>query len=280
MKTLFVSTDFSAAGNNAVRFAAHYAEDFETKLVVFHAVHMPNFHATIGEAELMQIKRDAEEAKRGELDGVLSDLYRELGLKRSERVTAATRIGPFAADTIMEAAENCQADLLILGTHGASGMKLLGSITTEIIFNAKTPVLAIPPQCVYKRIESMVYATDLKNTLNELRLIVPIARKMNAVIEVLNLDFNKSETKPALEVEKWEKELQYEKIKMVIQKEIHGMTMIQQLEQYLQTRKPEILVMFPEERSVFDKVFVRSKTEELAYQAMLPLLTFLKSSVK
>jgi nucleotide-binding universal stress UspA family protein len=280
MKTLFVATDFSAAGNNAVRFAAHYAADFETRLVVFYAVHMPSFHATIGEAELLQVKKDAEETKRKELDAVVNDIYQELGLKRSEKITAAAKIGPFAADTIMGAADDCQADLLILGTHGSTGMKLLGSITTEIIFNAKTPVLAIPPQCVYKRIESMVYATDLRNTVNELRCIVPIAIKMNAEIEVLNLDFDKHENKPILDVQNWEKQLNYDRIKMVVQKEIPGMTIVEQMEQYLQKRKPEIMVMFPEERSVFDKVFVRSKTEELAYQAMLPLLTFLKSSVK
>jgi len=38
--------------------------------------------------------------------------------------------------------------------------------------------------------------------------------------------------------------------------------------------------MFPEERSLFDKLFVRSKTEELIYDTKLPLLTILKSSVK
>jgi hypothetical protein len=45
-------------------------------------------------------------------------------------------------------------------------------------------------------------------------------------------------------------------------------------------RRPGVFVIFPEERSLLDKLFVRGKTEELVYQIKLPLLTFLKSRVR
>lgn len=280
MKTLFVSTDLSAAGNNSVKFAAHLAEDFDCKLVVFHAVHLPPFKPTIGEADLLQMKKDTVVAQQKELDQLVDKLYREEGLKRnSDRVTAAVRIEAFVADAIMESAEEQHADLIIVGTHGASGMKMLGSITNEIIFKAETPVLAIPPQSRYKRIETMVYATDLKNTVNELKCIVPIATRMNALIEVLNLDYGKGEAGLILDETSLAKLVQYDRIKVVIRKEIKGMSMLEEMEEYVESRKPDILVMFPEERSVLDKIFVRSKTEELAYDAKLPLLTYLKSIV-
>jgi hypothetical protein len=74
--------------------------------------------------------------------------------------------------------------------------------------------------------------------------------------------------------------VKYKWLKIIVQKERPGLTIIEQLQRYLKINKPEILVMFPEERSLFDKLFVRSKTEELVYQIKLPLLTFLKSRVK
>jgi nucleotide-binding universal stress UspA family protein len=281
MKTLFVSTDFSAAGNNSVKFAARYSADLASNLVVFHAAHLPFFKPAITEAELLQLKKDTEEAKLKELDLVLSKIYQDLGLKRDAgKVVTAVKIEAFAADAILESCMDYHADIIILGTHGATGLKMLGSITTEIIFKAEIPVLVIPSQSEYKKIETMVYATDLKNTINELKCIVPVASRMNATIEILNLDAGKSGTMPDLEERNLMKQVNYDRIKLVIQKEERGMTLLEQMEQYIDRRKPEILVMFPEERSVFDKIFIRSKTEELAYDAKLPLLTYLKSSVE
>ncbi len=279
MKTLFVSTDFSAAGNNAVKFAIRYAAATGTHLVVFHAAYLPHFDPTISKADLLQLKKDTTETGRKNLDQALTKIFGDLGKKRSEeKVTLLVKHAPFAADAIMETGKELKADLHIIGTHGATGLKILGSITCELIFKAETPVLAIPPHCEYKKIETMVYATDLKNTVSELRCIVPLARPLNAMIEVLNLDFGTSVKKP-LKLESLTKDLKYEKMKIVIQKGIKGKSILEQIKNYIGSRKPEILVMFPEERSVLDKIFVRSKTEELAYHAELPLLTFLKSKV-
>lgn len=278
MKTILVSTDLSAAGNNAVKFAVHCAADISCNLVVFHSPNMPAFKPTIEEAEFLQLRRETEEAQLKNLDAMVTKIYEDLGLKRNgESVKVAVKIKAFAGDAIIEAAKDHHADLIIVGTHGATGLKMLGSITNEVIFKAETPVLAIPPQCEYKKIESMVYATDFRNTVNELRAIVPFASRLKTVIEVFNLDLGNG---PILEEKSLMKEVNYDKIRVVIQKEMKGTTLLEQLEQYMESRKPEIWVMFPEERSVFDKIFVRSKTEKLAYHARLPLLTCLKSKVE
>lgn len=280
MKSLFVSTDFSAAGDNAVKFAAHLAIALESRLVVFHAAHLPSFNPTIDEVELAQLKLATEREKKDILDEVVSKIYKAEGLPRSEdSVMVASKIGAFAAEAIMAAAKEEKADLIVVGTHGASGLKLLGGNTADVIFNAESPVLAIPPQSAYRKMDTLVYATDLRNTLNELRCIVPIASRLKAVVEVLNLDFGQTGPGRSLEVEHIKKELKYEKIEVVIQKEMKGMSVLEQLEKYLEWRQPDMLVMFPEERSVLDKIFVRSKTEGLIYHAKFPLMTFRKSHI-
>jgi nucleotide-binding universal stress UspA family protein len=281
MKTIVVSTDLSPAGNNAVKFAAHYAAEISCNLVVFLSPGMPPFKPTIEEAEFLEIRKEGEAAQLKNLDELVNHIYEQEGLKRNnETVRVAVKIKAFAGDAIMEAASEHHADLIIVGTHGATGLKMLGSITNEIIFKAEIPVLAIPPQCEYRKIETVVYATDFKNTVNELKTIVPFASRMKAVIEVFNLDVGDGEAMTQLDEKRLMKEVKYDKIRVVIQKEMKRKTMLEQLEWYMENRKPGILVMFPEERSVFDKVFVRSKTEKLAYHAKLPLLTYLKSRVK
>jgi hypothetical protein len=56
--------------------------------------------------------------------------------------------------------------------------------------------------------------------------------------------------------------------------------MIEQVKKYLVKSKPQLLVMFPEDKDWFDKIFISSKTEELANQIKLPLLSIRKEIVK
>lgn len=279
MKNIFVSTDFSATGNNAVKYAVQYALSTKCSLVVFHAVHMPKFNPTISKVDFQKLEKETEGTLHKKLEGLVNKIYLNLGLKRNEKkINVVVKNGIFAMDTLLSAAKSHEADLIIVGTHGAAGLKIFGSTTSELIFNANTPVLAIPPRCRYKKIETMVYATDLNNVINELRCIVPIASKVKALIEVLYLDFGMI-PRPITEAKDLMKLAQYKKVKVIVQKEKQGLTLLEQLQRYIKNHKPEVLIMFPEERSLFDKLFVRSKTEELLYHTKLPLLTFRKTRV-
>jgi nucleotide-binding universal stress UspA family protein len=281
MKTILVCTDFSPTGNNAVKFAVQYASSSKYNLVVFHVVRMPKFSPTISEAGFQEIEKKEESIQKQKLVSLLDKIYRDLHLKKNARkVRVVAKNGIFVTETLVTAAKNHKADMVIVGTHGATGLKLFGSISSEIIFKASAPVLAIPPRYRYRKLNTIVYSSDLKNLVNELRCIAPFAGPEKAVIEILNLNFGEGNAKPIIDEKDLVKQVKYKNLKVIVQKERPGLTIIEQLQRYLKNHKPEILVMFPEERSLFDKLFVRSKTEELVYQIKLPLLTFLKSRVK
>lgn len=281
MKTILVCTDFSPTGNNAIKFAIQFASSSKYNLVVFHVVHMPKFSPTITEAAFLELEKKEESTQHQKLEILVDKIYHNLHLKKNAgRVKVVAKNGIFVTETLVAAVETQKADLIIVGTHGATGLKLFGSVSSEIIFKSSVPVLAIPPRYQYRKLETIVYSSDLKNVVNELRCIVPIASREKAVIEILNLAFGLANVKPIPDEKALMKQVKYNKLKVVVQKERPGLTIIEQLQRYLKNHKPEILAMFPEERSLFDKLFVRSKTEELVYQIKVPLLTFLKSSVK
>ncbi len=281
MKNIIVSTDFSTTGNNAVKFAIQYASSIKCKLMVFHVVRMPKFSPTISEAAFLELEKKEERSQKQKLERLVDKIHRDLQLKKNaKRVKVEAKNGIFVTESLVAAAKTYNADLIVVGTHGATGLKLFGSTSSEIIFKAEAPVLAIPPRYRYKKLKTIVYASDLKNLVNELRCVAPIAMQEKAVIEVLNLKFGLGNAKPIIDEKELKKQVKYKKLKVIVQKERQGLTIIEQLQRYLKSHKPEVLVMFPEERSLFDKLFVRSKTEELVYQIKLPLLTFLKSRVK
>lgn len=62
------------------------------------------------------------------------------------RVTYLMR-GGMVADTILETAEIEQADLIVMSTHGRTGMLrlLLGSVAEQVVHQSKIPVMLIRP---------------------------------------------------------------------------------------------------------------------------------------
>ena len=275
MKTILIPTDFSNHANNALKYANEFAKAINNKIVLLH-VYIPlvgKYNSIPGiVAEDVAIEKKNSEKK---LEKARS---KYLKAPCSELVKIGDPI-----DEIIETAQNSKSQLIIMGTHGASGLKqiLFGSNTSDVISKSNIPVLAIPQRYRFEKINTIVYASDLNNTMNELKHIIPIAKQLDANIEVLNLNYiyNLTNDKKLL-IEKKIKALSYKKIKLIEQKATIEQTMIEQIKQYLVKRKPQIVVMFPEDKAWFDKLLISSKTEELANQLKLPLLSIRKAIVK
>jgi nucleotide-binding universal stress UspA family protein len=67
---------------------------------------------------------------------------------RSEGVTVDTRVhsGSTVEQLLLEA-EQCRADLIVMGTHGRSGVQrlVLGSVAEKVLRRATCPVMTVPP---------------------------------------------------------------------------------------------------------------------------------------
>ena len=102
--------------------------------------------ATYSEAgiDTIALMRDVEAAAQGYL-GRFTDQLRKEGL--SVRGVVATG---WAADVIMSFAEENGVDLIVMSTHGRSGIGrwFMGSVAEKVVRHAKVPVLTIaPPGC-------------------------------------------------------------------------------------------------------------------------------------
>ena len=132
----------------------------------------------------------------------------------------------------------------------------------------------------YQKIETIVYATDFKNTINELKVLIPIAKLLNAKIEIVYLKYNwNKDTSQKVELKKKIKKLSFKNVTIVEQKASLEKTMTDQLKKYISKTKPQMLAMFPSDKSWFDKIFNSSKTEDLAYELKVPLLSIRKKLV-
>jgi nucleotide-binding universal stress UspA family protein len=85
-----------------------------------------------------------DEKQKEAAEKYLSNLAEELK-KRGFKVTAMVRTGQQVAVEIIDFAKESAADLIVMCTHGRSGITrwVLGSVALKILTRAETPILLI-----------------------------------------------------------------------------------------------------------------------------------------
>lgn len=141
IKTVLVPVDFSTFSAKALDYAVAFGEQFQAGLVLLHVVEpmvYPENYMTIpGVSDDINTSliKAAEERLGAQRDRVQSDRL---------EVQVMSRVGrPYLE--ITEAAREVGADLIILGTHGHTGLKhvLLGSTAERVVRHAPCPVLTV-----------------------------------------------------------------------------------------------------------------------------------------
>jgi nucleotide-binding universal stress UspA family protein len=140
VERILVPLDFSRHADSILEWAAHLAEEHDSTLLLLHAYHLPVEFQQLEGAYLPQdfwasVKSEAEQNL-----GRYAEPLRAKGLT----VEVIVREG-YPATVIEEEAVELQADLIVIGTHGLSGLKhlLLGSIAERVVQKSHCPVLTV-----------------------------------------------------------------------------------------------------------------------------------------
>jgi nucleotide-binding universal stress UspA family protein len=138
IETIVVPLDGSALAEAALRPAVGLARDYRAKLVLVRAAEAHAFPMADPTEAQVEAVRDAEEY----LAGVRQRLTRS-GL---EDVEVAVWYGP-PAEAIAEAAQYRAADLIVMSSHGRSGLErlMLGSVAETVLRTTDKPVFLVRP---------------------------------------------------------------------------------------------------------------------------------------
>jgi nucleotide-binding universal stress UspA family protein len=127
---ILVPTDFSTSADAALALARQHFP--EAARCLLHVIDPQRLASTA------MSSRASGPGRRG-VEGVVTTQLEELAHPGE---ACAVRIGP-AADTILAHASDWQADLIVMGTHGRTGLSLFlsGSVATQVVRRARCPVL-------------------------------------------------------------------------------------------------------------------------------------------
>ena len=162
MKRILVPTDFSKHAEYALRVAAQIAKKNDGEIMLVHMLDLPNQNddaVTAGSdiPEVMffinKVHERFEEVKNSDfLDGI--------------PVTEVVQFGK-AWDGILKYSTKQSVDLIVMGSHGASGFQemFIGSNTEKVVRNSEVPVLVIKKEEPEFNINNFVFASDFSDEI-------------------------------------------------------------------------------------------------------------------
>ncbi|NOS72604.1 MAG: universal stress protein [Verrucomicrobia bacterium] len=140
LKKILVPMDFSDLSKGALPLATFLAAQFKAEVVLLHVVEKFPIDYLLGREltshTIVPLMKQAE----ADLARAAADLARSFGIK----ISAAVREGK-PHEEICEAAKALAVDLIVLTTHGYTGLKYvwLGSIAERVVRHAPCPVLVV-----------------------------------------------------------------------------------------------------------------------------------------
>jgi nucleotide-binding universal stress UspA family protein len=145
IRRILAPSDFSDASRRAVDYAADLAERFGAELALLHVVEIP---PGLSASTLMRSGADGRMEPMGDyLRNIAMETLRGLGAEAQKRglvVTYTIELGD-AEKEIRRAAQRLPADLVVVGTHGRTGLRhlLLGSVAERVVRQSDIPVLTV-----------------------------------------------------------------------------------------------------------------------------------------
>ncbi len=146
LRRAVVGIDGSPTADTAVETLARapWAEDLDVDLVAVAPSRVPGPMTMAGGPIALEGWVQAVDAARDELDGALQRAAARLTDAGRRVTTVLVEGGP--ADTLIDVARQRSADLIVVGTHGTTGLArlLLGSVAHNVVVHAPMSVMVVP----------------------------------------------------------------------------------------------------------------------------------------
>jgi nucleotide-binding universal stress UspA family protein len=277
MKTILFPTDFSKNAIHASLYAGMLARRLNAKVVLLNIYSVP----TVSEYQLpyeienfiLQNRKDAEKNLQD-----FTAKFIEATSLASDRITQMVEYG-FVGDKINEIAKQINASLIVMGTKGASNAidKWLGTHSQKVMKNAPCPVWIVPENAAINYPQNILYAADFKeDEVIATQKVLEFSKPLEATCKVIHVhDYFELDVSHEVRnmVHYLEDEFENENVTF---NHIDRADIIDGLETYIRTHKPDVLALAIHEKSFLEKIFDTSVTKHFVQEAKLPILTFKK----
>ena len=267
MKNILLLTDFSKDAKNAVNYGLNlFGEDANYTLL--NVNHEPRVDSDVL-FSVRDILREKSENKLKNEIRIIQDQSHFQNLK----IKSQSEFGEI--ESILEDIDAVEDfDYVIMGTKGKSGESLMfGSLAKKVVRDSLIPIIIIPEKVTYKKIDTIVYATNLiedesfliesiKNfalLFNSKLTILHVAKSPISDVEITN-EFNKIKQRTP-----------YSKMDFI---ELINDDVKDAINSYIEKNKPDLLALTTYTTTLINRIFHRSITKDLILNIQIPILVF------
>jgi nucleotide-binding universal stress UspA family protein len=185
-KRILVPTDFSDISLNALDYAASIASNTNAEVTLLHVYESYDQHSNIKFG--LDINEIIEKGINDKINDIKATNKNLWGVKFNTKV-----VNGKSTNDIIKVAKQLKSDLIVMGTHGTSGLKnlgkyLLGSNAYRVVNNAPCPVITIREKKSNIRFKDLLLPIDnTKETKMKLDLAIQFAKDYDATIHLVAL---------------------------------------------------------------------------------------------
>lgn len=269
MKSILVPTDFSKCAGNAMQHAMEIARTTGATITVLHVV-FPNEGVDNNVYNVFWSDEYMAERIKG-LDNWVKRYRRP---KQFQKIPVKVEcLTGFPVPAICDMADSIDADLIVMGTTGATGLRgvFLGSIAAGVMTKTRRPLLAIPKKAGTLNLKNMVFATDFRWKVDDHtgEVLTDLLNMHKGKLHVLNIldkpgehpDKNREQTF-SYKVGSIPHDFHY----------VHDRDIAQAISNFIEGTDGGLLVAIAHEHSLLHRLFFDSITRRLAHRINIPML--------
>ena len=272
MKKILFPTDFSETATNAFVHALEFAKIVNGELILLHTFELPvydaqffpeNYSDLFDSLQLSEFDMFKDEIPK--LHAIAEE--RNLGkIKMSHRLMDGSLLF-----NIKKAIKEEKIDFIVMGTLGATGWEafFLGTNTGNVLTAVDVPVLSVPLEAKFKKIETIGFTTRYRaKDKKALKDVLEIAKKTNAKVRCLYVKTNNSDVSETT-IKHWEEEFAKEPIQFSI---IPSDDVQDTILDFILFKDIDVLAMLTYKRNFFVELFKPSLTQKFSNTLDIPVL--------
>jgi nucleotide-binding universal stress UspA family protein len=275
MKKIIVPIDFSEYSEYALETAAILAKKNNAEILALHMLEISEAILTRVDGETQMETIFFLKLAKKKFDEFLNKEY-------LKGITITPIIKHFKVfSEVNELAEEHSADIIVMGSHGASGFKefFIGSNTEKVVRHSSIPVLVIKHNPILTDFEDVVFACDFSEEaispyINASKMFQTLGSKMHLVyVNLPNENFRSTpeiESKVVSFLKKAEGNLDL----LSHVKYISDYTIERGILNYANAIGADLIALATHGRTGFAHFFEGSISEDIANHSALPVMTF------
>ncbi len=276
MKKILVATDLSKNSKAGIRFAIQLASQNGITLIFYHVMELlkPTSWKNARFESFVDLEMESAQQK---VESLVKSVFRQIK-KKVRKYECVVEVNAEADKAIIDYATRRKVDFICMSTRGAGVLRrVIGTSTSAVLQHAKSPVFVIPKNYRREAIKHVLYSSDLNSLQKELKTVREFSASINAKTSVLHYDYLQQVREVNEKLEAISKRYRARGVEFHFQKFQIENSLGAHLKTAISKFKPSLVVLFTKQnRDLFDRLFLASKSASVSFDTSKPLLIFSK----